>query len=134
MENLTGIPQGKANHVRNWIDPTRLYDPRVPARRLVFLWGLVIYPLTVMFALLTVIIIILEAVSPSANVGDNIGIATWFFMLAWVAATVAIVRRRLLDVGKSQRWVWLAILPIANLPLFAYLLFKAGPAASDRAA
>ncbi len=76
--------------------------------------------------LLTVIIIILEAVSPNIN-PDYIGIIVWPFMLAWVAATVAITRRRLLQLEMSPRWVLVAILPIVNLPLFLYLLLKSGP-------
>jgi uncharacterized membrane protein YhaH (DUF805 family) len=125
VENNTG-----RSHVRDWIDPLRLYDPRVPAGRLVFLWGLVGYPLLVMFVFLTAAIIIMEATIPSANVGDDIGIVTWIFMLAWVMATVGITRRRLLQLGKSQAWVWVAILPVVNLILFLYLLLKSDPVAS----
>jgi uncharacterized membrane protein YhaH (DUF805 family) len=120
--------------VRTWINPLRLYDPRVPAGRLVFLWGLAGYPLLVMFVFLTAAIVIMEATIPSANVGDDIGIVTWIFMLVWVMATVAITRRRLLDLRMSQLWVWLAILPLANLPLFLYLLVKTRPVTSHQAA
>lgn len=42
---------------------------------------------------------------------------------------MAITRRRLLQLGRSQGWVYLAILPIVNLALFLYLLLKAGPSA-----
>lgn len=134
MENNTGTPQGKESHVRDWIDPTRIYNPTIPAGRLVFLWGLVIYPAVVIFVLLTIAIIIMEAAIPSANVGDAIGIVTWIFMLGWVIALVSICRRRLLQLGRSPSWVWLAILPIANLPLLLYLLFKPAPAESHSAA
>ena len=80
----------------------------------------------VIFVLLTVVIIVVETVWPNIN-PDYIGIIVWPFMLAWVAAAVAITRRRLLQLGSSQRWVWLAILPIVNLPLYLYLLLKPGP-------
>jgi uncharacterized membrane protein YhaH (DUF805 family) len=133
MEGFTGIPNGKRRHLRDWTDPLRLYDPRVPAGRLVFLWGLAIFPIVVIFVLLTVIIIVLEAVSPNIN-SDYIGIIVWPFMLAWVAATVAITRRRLLQLGRSQNWVWVAILPIVNLPLFVYLLLKSGSVTSHKVA
>ncbi len=126
MEGITGTPQGKRRHLRDWIDPLRLYDPRIPAGRLAFLWGLAIFPPVVIFALLTVIIIVVETVSPNIN-PDYIGIIVWPFMLAWVAATVAITRRRLRRLEMSQRWVWVAILPIVNLPLFLYLLLSSGP-------
>lgn len=133
MENNSGTPQDTGSHVRQWIDPTRIYNPTIPAGRLVFLWGLAIYPGVVIFALLTVAIIIMEAAIPRANVGDDIGIVTWIFMLGWVIALVSICRRRLLQLGKSSRWVWLAILPIANLPLLLYLLFKSAPVESHHA-
>ena len=126
MEDLTGTPQGERRRLRDLINPLRLYDPRVPAGRLVFLWGLAIFPSVVIFVMLTVIIIIVETVSPNVN-PDYIGIIVWLFMLTWVTATVAITRRRLLQLGRSQRWVWVAILPIVNLPLFLYLLSKSGP-------
>jgi uncharacterized membrane protein YhaH (DUF805 family) len=132
MADNSGTLQANRRHLRDWLDPLRLYDPRVPAGRLVFFWGLAIFPLVVIFVLLTVIILVLETVSPNID-PDYIGIIVWPFMLAWVAALVAITRRRLLQLRQSQRWVWLAIFPIINLPLFLYLLFKPGPAASHRA-
>lgn len=133
MKHITGTPRGKRRYLRDWIDPLRLYDPRTPAGRLVFLWGLTIFPLVVMFVLLTVILIVVETVSPNVN-PDYIGIMVWPFMLAWVMATVAITRRRLLRLQRSQFWVWVAILPIVNLPLFLYLLLKSDPVADDRVA
>ncbi len=125
MEDITGTRRGESFRLQDWINPLRLYDTRVPAGRLVFFWGLVIFPLVVIFVALTVIIIIIEIVFPNIN-SDYIGIIVWPFMLLWVAAIVAITRRRLLQLGSSQNWVWVAILPIINLPLFLYLLFKSG--------
>ncbi len=129
MEDIPGIPQAKRRHLRDWIDPLRLYNPRIPAGRLVFLWGLAIFPLVVISVLLFVILIVVETVYPNVN-SDYIGIIVYVFMLAWVTAAVAITYRRLLQLEASQRWVWLAILPIINLPLFLYLLFKPGPVAN----
>ncbi len=131
MEHITGTAPGARRHLRDWINPLRLYDPRIPAGRLVFLWGLAIFPPVVIFVLLTVAIIIVETPSPNVN-PDYIGIIVWPFMLAWVMATVAITRRRLLQLEKSQRWVWVAILPIVNLPLFLYLLLKPDPVADHK--
>ena len=133
-EKNTGAPEGKRSRRRDWLDPIRLYNPTVPAGRLTFFWGLAIYPLAVMFVLLTAVIILIESFVASANVGDYIGIVTYVFMLGWVVAVVAICRRRLLDLGKSLAWVWVAILPGINLILFAYLLFKAGPVAGQQVA
>ena len=133
LEDFTGSSQGKRRQLRDWINPLRLYDPRIPAGRLVFFWGLAIFPAVVIFALLTVIIIVVETISPNLN-PDYIGIIVWPFMLAWVTATVAITRRRLLQLGRSQSWVYLAILPIVNLPLFLYLLLKSGSIADHKVA
>lgn len=133
MEDIPGTPQGTRRRLRDWIDPLRLYDPRIPAGKLVFLWGLAIFPLIVIFVLLTVIIIVIETISPNVN-PDYIGIIVWPFMLAWVTATVTITRRRLLQLERSQRWVWVAILPIVNLPLFLYLLLKSDPVAGHKVA
>ena len=129
MQDITSVPQSERRHLRDWVNPLRLYDARVPAGRLDFFWGLAIFPPVVIFVILTVIIIVMETVSPNVN-PDYIGIIVWPFMLAWVMANVAITRRRLLQLGRSQRWVWVAILPIVNVPLFLYLLLKPGPAAS----
>ena len=126
---MTHTSPGERRHLRDWIDPLRLYDPRVPAGRLVFLWGLAIFPPVVIFVLLTIVIIVVETISPNIS-PDYIGIIVWPFMLAWVGTTVAITRRRLLQLGRSQMWVWVAILPIVNLPLFLYLLLKPGPVVS----
>jgi len=133
MNDIPRTARGERRPLRDWLHPLRLYDPRVPAGRLVFLWGLAIFPPVVIFVLLTVILIVVETVFPNVD-PDYIGIIVWPFMLAWVAAAVAMTRRRLLDLKLSQRWVWVAILPIVNLPLFIYLLVKPGSAASHRAA
>ncbi len=128
MEDMTRTAPGERRHLRDWIDPLRLYDPRVPAGRLVFLWGLAIFPLVVTFVLLTVILIVVETVFPNIS-PDYIGIIVWPFMLAWIVAYVAMTRRRLLQLRMSQNWVWVAILPIVSLPLVLYLLLKPAPVA-----
>lgn len=126
MAGSSNVPRGKSRHLRAWIDPLRLYDPRVPAGRVVFFWGFAIFPTIAIFLLLTIIIISVETVSPNIN-PDYIGIIVWPFMLAWVAAAVAITRRRLLQLKRSQQWVWVMIVPIVNLPLFCYLLLASEP-------
>ncbi len=112
--------------LRDWLDPIRLYDPRNPAGRLVFLWGLLVYPLIFMTVLMTVLIILVESASPGADVSTNLGLLTWGFMLLWVTAAICICFRRLRDLGMRQAWAWLAIWPVVNLVLFIYLLLKRG--------
>ncbi len=130
MEDIPGTPQVKRHHLRDWIDPLRLYDPRVPAGRLVFFWGLAIFPAIVIFVLLAVVLGVVETVSPNLD-PDYIGIIVWPFMLAWVTAAVAITYRRLGQLGRSPLWILVAILPIVNVPLLLYLLLKPGPDAGD---
>lgn len=123
MEDNTGTSPDEKRHLQDLINPLRLYDIRVPAGKFVFLWGLAIFPLAVMFVLLTATIIIIESVYRRAS-ADYLGIIVWIFMLAWVTANVMITRRRLLQVGMSPMWVYVAVMPIINLPLFLYLLLK----------
>ncbi len=133
MANITQTPQGTKGGIRDWIDPTRIYNTSIPVERIPFLWGLAIYPFMVIFIVLTPIIIVEMSTNPSANVGDTIGIVTYLFMLAWVTAAVCICLRRLRYFGMSQRWVWLIIPPIVNLVLFLYLFLKSAPADSPQA-
>ncbi len=126
MENNTSSLQDKRSPARDWLNPLRLYDPRIPAGRWTFLWGLAIYPFIVMFVFTMVVIILIETFASSANVADYIGIVAYVFMLGWVAAVVCICRRRLLTLEMSPMWVWVAIIPIVNLFLFLYLLIKSG--------
>lgn len=88
VEDIPGTSPGEKRRLRDWIDPLQLYDLRVAAGRLVFLWGLAIFPLVVMFVVLTPIMIVAETVFPNFN-PDAIGLSVWRFMLAWVMATAA---------------------------------------------
>ena len=126
MDGNEGATQRRTNHVRDWIDPTRIYNSSLPAGRWPFLWGLAIYPIVTIFLLLTVVIIALKSLYSGADVGDYIGIATWIFMLAWVWSAVCICLRRLQFLGMSPRWVWLTVLPVVNLIFFLYLLARSG--------
>lgn len=131
MKIEASTSQGRTNHVRDWIDPARIYNTTIPAGRIPFLWGLAIYPAVVIFLLLTVIIIVLEMAYAGTDLPDYLGIVTWVFMLAWVWAAVSICIRRLRYLGMSRAWVWLTVLPLANLILFVYLLIKSGPASGQ---
>ncbi len=127
MEDNSGTSQAKQGSLRDWIDPTRIYNTYAPVGKWPYFWGLAIYPLLVMFLLLTPIIIIFESCSQAASLSDTLGIIIYCFMLGWVAAAVAISRRRLITLGLSLRWVWLVILPGVSLILFLVLLLKSAP-------
>ncbi len=130
MENNLEAPQANKGRLRDWIDPTRIYNVTVPVGRSAFFWGLAVYPIIVIFLLLTPIIILVETSSQSANLSDDLGIVTYCFMLAWVTAAVAICLRRLRYLGMSQRWVWLIVLPGISLVFLLYLLIKSEPSAT----
>ncbi len=127
MESNAGVVSGRST-LRDWIDPSRIYNTRVPAERWPYFWGLVVYPLVVIFFLLTASIIILESFGSAASVPDYIGIVTYIFMLAWVAAAVAACLRRLRYFGMSQMWTLVIVLPVVSLIFFLYLLLRSGPA------
>ncbi len=134
MERNAKTSRGKPSHLRDWIDPTRIYNPTLPAGKMAFFWGLAVYPLAVIFLFLTVNIILMETFYTGADLPDYLGIVIYFYMMAWVIAAVCICMRRLNDLGKSQRWVWLVVPPIVNLIFFLYLLLKSSPAESHWAA
>jgi uncharacterized membrane protein YhaH (DUF805 family) len=99
MQKDAEAPRAKRSTLRDWIDPARIYNTSLPAARWPFFWGLAIYPLVVIFLLLTVFIVVIEAAVTAANIPDYIGIVTWVFMLAWIAAAVSICLRRLNYLG-----------------------------------
>ncbi len=132
MQTNSGA-QGKRSHLRDWVDPTRIYNIYTPAERWPFVWGLAIYPFIVMFFLLTAAIILIETFYTGANISDFLGIVIWMFMMAWVIAAVCICYRRLRYLGMSRGWVYLIVLPGISLIFFLYLLIKSGPSESHRA-
>ncbi len=119
--------------ILDWIDPTRIYNIRVPAARFPFIWGLVIYPLIVIFVLFTTILVVLESAYPTASISDYLGIIMYCLMLGWVGAAVSSCYRRLRYLGMSQGWVWLIIIPVVNLIFSLYLLLKSAPSAHREA-
>lgn len=46
---LHGRKAGETVTVRDWIDPTRLYNPTIPAGRIVYLWAAVLFPTTIFY-------------------------------------------------------------------------------------
>ncbi len=132
MTNYAANAPGKTGHIRDWIDPARIYNTTVPAARWPFVWGLAFYPAIVIFLFLTVIIIALETAYTGADLPDYLGIVTYVFMLAWVCAAVCICLRRLRYLGMPPGWVWLIVLPVVNLILFLYLLLKSGASPGQR--
>ncbi len=127
MEDSSRSSQEKQGSLRDWIDPTRIYNTYAPLGKWPYFWGLAIYPFIVLFILLTPIIIAIESSSQAANLSDTLGIIIYCFMLGWVTAAFAITLRRLRTLGMSPRWIWLMILPGVSLILVLVLLFKSAP-------
>jgi uncharacterized membrane protein YhaH (DUF805 family) len=112
------------SNLRDYFDPTRIYNTSIAAGRMAFLWGLLLYPFAALFVLLGASIIIIEALSAGTDPSDIIGIVTYIFMLLWVTAAVCVTYRRLDYLRMSRRWVWLIILPPAYLILCLYLMVR----------
>ncbi len=134
MENDAGTSPAESRRLRDWIDPSRLYNTSIPAGRLLYVWGLACYPFLIMFVLLTASIILLETFVAQSNVSDLIGIVSYVFMLGWFTAAVCICYRRFKYLGMSRRWILLLLVPAVNLIFCLWLLIKSAPASSPDSA
>ena len=110
---------------RDWVDPFRLYNPRVPAGRLMYLWGGSIYPL-VWVVILGVAATIAEAV---LGYYDETPILDCLMAPTYLGALVMgvlMTLRRLRDLGRSGWMILLAVVPFASFFFALYLLFTPG--------
>lgn len=66
----------------------------------------------------------------AADLGGGIGmasaIALIFLLLYWLLTFIRASVYRCFDIGISQLWVLLLLIPFLNLPVFLYLCFKGG--------
>jgi uncharacterized membrane protein YhaH (DUF805 family) len=106
--------------IRNWFDPTRLYNPTVRGGRLVFLWGLAVYPL------IAIIVLIGITDGISSYSGQLISLEERLWEVALLVASVMMILRRLRDLGKSGWTVLLGLIPLVNLFFLLYLLVSPG--------
>ncbi len=45
-------------NLRDWLDPSRLYNPATPAGRLTFLWGFTVYPSIILLAVAALTVLV----------------------------------------------------------------------------
>lgn len=100
--------------LRDYFDPTRLYNPSVAADRLAFFWGQ-LYAILVL-SLLSVLsrLVFGQAVSPAGGptAGDE---GDGVLALLFLAALVTLLMRRSKDLGWSKWGFLLAFVPIVNI-------------------
>ena len=110
---------------RDWLDPTRLYNPKHPAGRLQYLWGGFIVPAGIMF------LVALVGASIEMNLGyyDSSPIndvvfepVSYLSVLMWLLIAI----RRAKDLGHSGWWLCLGIIPLVNLYVGASLFLADG--------
>ncbi len=109
-------------NVRDYIEPTRLYNPASPAGRAAFAWGLIAYP-----AIASLIAGGLLVMARSGGLDQSvISLLGFAFSVALWAATVFIILRRIRDLGHSRWGIFLLLIPIAGLLIALYLFFRPG--------
>ena len=110
---------------RDWVDPFRLYNPRVPAGRLMYVWGGWLYPL------IWFVIVLFAAGIVEAGLGyydetpvlDCVSVPIY---IAYIVAEILITLRRLRDLGMSGWTILVALIPLVNFVFGLYLLLAAG--------
>jgi uncharacterized membrane protein YhaH (DUF805 family) len=108
---------------RDWLDPTRLYNPKAPAGRLMYIWGVWIYPFLWTLAIMFVVVGV-EGMMGFYDESPILDIVLVPMELAALVAGVLIVLRRLRDLEMSGWSLLLFLVPVVNL-LFGLYLFLA---------
>lgn len=109
---------------RDWIDPTRLYNPSVPAGRLMYVWGSIVYPIA-LFIAASLILGLLYGSGIESGLAEGLFGA---FYIGYIVAGLLIAIRRLRDLGKSGWYLLWGLVPLANIILGLWLLFAPGVA------
>jgi uncharacterized membrane protein YhaH (DUF805 family) len=120
---------------RDWLDPTRLYNPKIPAGRLLYLWGGWIYPL-LWFLAVAIGAGMLEGMMGYYNESPIMDFLMVPTELAFIVAAVLMVLRRLRDLRTSGWALLVLFVPILNTFFGLFLLLapgKHGEVASMRA-
>ncbi len=108
--------------IRDYIDPTRLYNPTSRAGRIAFAWGLIAYP-----AIASLIAGGLLVAARSGGLDESvISVLGFAFSMALWASSILIVLRRIRDLGHSGWGIFLLLFPEVNLLIVLYLFFRPG--------
>lgn len=116
--------------IRDWIDPFRVYDGSTPARRLMYLWGVIVFPVVVLIFVSAIALTIDFVVGNNAeNSLINVAWIGWYVF--YLVAGLIVSGRRLKDLGRPGSDVILLFLPLVNIVLGFQLLFKLGISHGD---
>ena len=110
---------------RDWLDPTRLYNPKVPAGRLLYVWGGWIYPFLWYFAA-SFAAIALESMLGYYEESPILDLLSVPMYLGFLAAALLMTLRRLRDLQTSGWALLLMFVPLLNAIFGLYLLFSPG--------
>jgi uncharacterized membrane protein YhaH (DUF805 family) len=110
---------------RDWLDPTRLYNPKVPAGRLLYVWGGWIYPLLWIFAI-SIGAMVLEGMMGYYDTSPILDILTVPVELACIVVAILMVLRRLRDLETTGWAILVMFVPVVNFLFSLYLIFAPG--------
>jgi uncharacterized membrane protein YhaH (DUF805 family) len=110
---------------RDWLDPRRLYDPRVPAGRLIYFWGGSIYPLISIFVV-AMFLAFLEGILGYYSSSPFLDVFLPFAYFGSILIAILVTLRRLKDLDKSGWYLLLMLIPLINIGLGLMLLFAEG--------
>ena len=110
---------------RDWIDPTRLYNPNLPASRLVYLWGGYVLPMGTVF-MVAICAGITEASLGYYEQSPIYDLVSTLLGIGYFIAMILITLRRLKDLGKSGWYILWGLVPFANFIFGLWLLFAPG--------
>ena len=120
---------------RDYFNPLVLYNPKLSAGRLNFLWGWLIYPtlIGIIFALLVGLIEIgvLETLFGYYGYSPVYGAFYIHWVILFVIGHFLIQIRWLKDMGKSGWFVLMGLIPIVFIFYFLWLLFSKGEGESS---
>jgi uncharacterized membrane protein YhaH (DUF805 family) len=115
---------------RDWIDPTRLYNPASPAGRLMYAWGAFIYPLVAMALLGGCGGLVDQSLGYYSGPGSGPGPIDQAIILLGIVVMILggilVTLRRLRDLGKPGTYILLGLVPLVSLVFWIWLLFAPG--------
>jgi uncharacterized membrane protein YhaH (DUF805 family) len=112
------------NEILNYLNPLALYNPKLPAGRIKFLWGL-IYPIILIRVIATLanfIELVFGFIDESPIMDPLVVPVSILFLIALMLIQI----RRLKDIGKSGWFVLIVIIPVINILYFIWILFAKG--------
>lgn len=118
---------------REWFDPDKLYDHSVPAGRLQYLWGGLLYPATaislvaILVLSLTVAIEMALRTDTATPFTDSFGLVVILLaLLLYISCSLLMTLRRLRDLRISENFAFLMFVPLISNVFSLCLLLAPG--------